>query len=204
MKLILTILLFVPCAAFAQPDELTEAESLAKVAARHFRAGNFEVAATVFLDAYAASQKPAVLFNAARAYEESGQTENALRLFRLYLTVERDEQGLADARARIERLATSDLPQGATPTFALPDPPRKIQTKTWLLGSTGLASVLAGAVLAGLAAQASHELNANPGAVDYAARYDHAERQWFVGAGMIGLGTGLTGLATWFAYKDKK
>ncbi|MSP93151.1 MAG: hypothetical protein EXR79_15345 [Myxococcales bacterium] len=66
--------------------------------------GNIGTAARLFIQAYAKSHEPALVFNAARAYDQGGKARDAVALFRLYLTLATDGAGLAAARERIQRL----------------------------------------------------------------------------------------------------
>jgi len=92
------------------PDQTEkEAEAAALGAKAAFKAGKFEEAARKYMEAYGLVQKPTLVFNAARAYEEAGRLEEALPLFRLYLNVDKGTDdnasaGRDDARKRIARI----------------------------------------------------------------------------------------------------
>lgn len=92
--------------------EVRQAEVVAAQAKQAFRDGQFEYAARLFMKAYAISKQPALLYNAARAYEEAGKPGDATSLFRLYATVSDDPDGIADAWARIRRLEGKGEPAG--------------------------------------------------------------------------------------------
>ncbi len=84
------------------------------------------------MKAYAVSKQAAMVFNAARAYEEAGKAGDAASLFRLYVTITDDLDGVADARARIKRLETkSELAQklGAEPPEPKPAEPKPAEPK---------------------------------------------------------------------------
>ncbi|MCB9740709.1 MAG: hypothetical protein H6747_15705 [Deltaproteobacteria bacterium] len=82
-----------PQLAWAQaPDAATvrRAEALATEAKLLFQQKAYEQAAERFFEAYTLVRKPALIYNAARAYEEAGNVERAVALFKAY-------QGLPDA-----------------------------------------------------------------------------------------------------------
>lgn len=81
-----------------------QAEILAAQAKQAFKDKNFDEAARLFMKAYAVTKEPALVFNAARAYEEVGKAGDAASLFRLYASIADDLDGIADARARIKKL----------------------------------------------------------------------------------------------------
>ena len=97
-----------PAPAAAAP---VEAETAAQLAVESFRAGDFEVAAKLFMQAYAKSHKPEAVFNAARAYENAGKRGDAAGLFRLYLSLTTDPAGVAEARKHLAALETDPAPK---------------------------------------------------------------------------------------------
>ncbi|MBI5608127.1 MAG: hypothetical protein HY902_04545 [Deltaproteobacteria bacterium] len=112
----------------AKPNPLQEAEELASRAKAEFKAGQFEQAAKDFMAAYGRSKNAALVFNAARSYEEAGKYSDAAVLFRLYLSISDDPDGMRDAQARLERLeaAAKAKPEPASnpaPPQVNPDPP---------------------------------------------------------------------------------
>ena len=174
----------------ADKAEAKQAEVVASQAKQAFKDKKFEDAARLFMKAYAISKQAALVFNAARAYEEAGKAGDAASLFRLYATLADDVDGVADARARIKRLETKPAvsaplepkPAGAKPVETKPvdsqptdtrpiGPVAVVATKlsatpdrtlAWL--ATGGAAVLVGggAVLAYLGAQKTHDANQLP------------------------------------------
>jgi len=98
---LVTVSLAAPAFAAAAP---TQAETAAQLAVESFRAGDFEVAAKLFMQAYAKSHKPDAVFNAARAYESAGKCGDAAGLFRLYLSLAKDPSGIAEAREHLAAL----------------------------------------------------------------------------------------------------
>jgi tetratricopeptide (TPR) repeat protein len=95
--LILALALAAGPAGAQTPTDEARAEFDAGRAA--FRARDFAAARARFERAYALDPSPVLLYNLARACEESGDAEKAVDYFRLYL--ERDPQ--ADDRADVER-----------------------------------------------------------------------------------------------------
>ena len=98
----------------ASDADSKQGEVVAEQAKQAFKEKRFEEAARLFMRAYALTKQPALVFNAARSYEEAGKRGDATSLFRLYTTLSDDVDGVADARARIRRLegAGSQLPSG--------------------------------------------------------------------------------------------
>ena len=70
----------------------------------------------MFMMAYAQTHEPALVYNAARAYEEAGMAGDAAGLFKLYISLTDDADGILEARERIRRL------EGKTPTIPVPTP----------------------------------------------------------------------------------
>jgi len=114
---------FAPQAAAApRADAAVDAEVLARTATELFRLKQFERAAQLFMQAYAKSHKPALVFNAARAYQEDGKFGDAAGLFRLYLTISTDAEGIADAKARLQECESKAAAPVAAPAPAVPVP----------------------------------------------------------------------------------
>ena len=99
--------------AAVSKEALRDAAVLANRAKTAFREGQFDEAARLFMRAYAMSPEAALVYNAARAYEEGGKVGDAVGLFRLYTTIADDPDGIADARERIRRLEAGRLGNGA-------------------------------------------------------------------------------------------
>lgn len=99
--LLVTLSLAASVPAAAAP---VDAETAAQLAVESFRAGDFEVAAKLFMQAYAKSHKADAVFNAARAYESAGKKGDAAGLFRLYISLAKDPSGIAEARKRLAAL----------------------------------------------------------------------------------------------------
>lgn len=93
--------------AVAQPAsnaDLERAEAKAIEAKVFFKSGLYAEAATGFMQAFAISRRPDMMFNAARAYEEAGMAAQAIALFEQY-------QQLADAPAEGKKDATARIAQ---------------------------------------------------------------------------------------------
>jgi tetratricopeptide (TPR) repeat protein len=124
---VLTLLL-APIAS-AEPridsDRLTKAEALATEAKAFFQAGLFDKASSKFMEAYALSQRPSLMYNAARSYEEGGNLREALALLKAYRSLPSvDDAGRADADSRIARIEAKLAGTSADPAKALPPAPR--------------------------------------------------------------------------------
>jgi hypothetical protein len=192
--------------AVAQSDSVSEAEAFSARAKELFKAKEFTRAAKLFMQAYALSHEPAQVYNAARAYEEAGMEGEAAGLFRLYISLTDDAEGILDARERIRKLEAlqpvevdphavepvmgADTAQASAPVSTVP---------RWAATGGAVAALGSGVVLllvgrAGTEA-ANQDLSSDP--VAYKDANGTARKQWWAGAGLAGLGVGLTGLATW-------
>ncbi|MSQ83363.1 MAG: hypothetical protein EXR77_10835 [Myxococcales bacterium] len=70
-----------------------------------FQQKEFAQAAERFMEAYTLANRPTLIYNAARSYEEAGNIEKALALYRAYHALpDVNQAGRADADSRIERL----------------------------------------------------------------------------------------------------
>jgi len=93
-----------PPQAGRDSQNAVEAAELADLARRRFKEGQFAVAAKLYQRCYELAGTPVMLFNVARAHEESGQRDAALQAFAAYLDVSTDAAGREEARAHIELL----------------------------------------------------------------------------------------------------
>ncbi len=78
--------------AAPSPEDLERAEAKATEAKVFFQSGLHAQAASRFMEAFAISKRPALMYNAARAYEEGRLRAEAIALFQQYM-------GLPDATA---------------------------------------------------------------------------------------------------------
>lgn len=103
----LTLLLIVQpvLAKTPTPDELSRAEAKALEAKAYYKNKLFQEAATGFMEAFAISGKPDMMFNAARAYEEAGQNARAIALYEQYITLKNvPDDGKKEAQGHIDKL----------------------------------------------------------------------------------------------------
>jgi tetratricopeptide (TPR) repeat protein len=106
-------------------DRLTKAEALATEAKAFFQAGLFDKASSKFMEAYALSQRPSLMYNAARSYEEGGNLREALALLKAYRSLPAvDDSGRADADARIAHIEAKLAGTSADPGKAPAPAPR--------------------------------------------------------------------------------
>jgi len=107
---VLLALILRPALTSAQPAssaDLERAEAKAIEAKAFFRSGLYAEAAAGFMQAFAISRRPDMMFNAARAYEEAAMPAQAIALFEQYQT-------LPDAPADGKREATQRIGKQST------------------------------------------------------------------------------------------
>ncbi len=103
----LSVVTTLPAVAQAAPTpaEMRKAEALATEGKVFFRSKLYKEAALQFMEAYALSRRPSLVYNAARAYEEGGYDTKAIALFRHYESLpEVDAAGKAAAKQRLAKL----------------------------------------------------------------------------------------------------
>lgn len=111
--------------AQASKDELAKAEAKALQAKFKFKAEAYAEAAELFLEAFSISKSPALLFNAARAFEEAKRYKEARAAFEQYLGLPGlSDAGRADARAHLAACEAkiAEAAQSAPPAAATPSP----------------------------------------------------------------------------------
>jgi tetratricopeptide (TPR) repeat protein len=193
---------------------VAEAEAFATRAKELFKARDFQRSAKMFMQAYALSHEPALVYNAARAYEEAGMAGDAASLFRLYISLTDDADGILEARERIKRLEGKTPTAASGPATALPSEPTQVTGSAdasaqpgwprWAAtGGAGL-TLTAGVVLLFVGKAGTDDANARltNDRKAYNDAFDTAQTQWWSGAGLTGLGVGLSGLATWLWLRD--
>ena len=154
--------------AFASPESDAEARDLYVQSDDAYKAGHFDAAADLLQRAYALSHAPVLLYNLARAYEGMGASDKALDAYQSYLTNEPNPPDRGAIEARIETLkrqiderqrfeqqrdeerkrAEAQARQQAVivvPTI------RQASPVPWVVGGVGLAGVVGGFVVGGLA-----------------------------------------------------
>ena len=96
-----------PAGAAEGPDpaDTRRAEAAATEAKVFFKAGLFDKASAKFMEAFAISKRPSLMYNAARAYEEGQNLREAVALFKHYRDLsEVGVDGRRDADERIARM----------------------------------------------------------------------------------------------------
>jgi hypothetical protein len=178
------------------------------------------------MQAYARSPNPALVFNAARAYQEAGKPGDAAGLFRLYITISSDADGIAEAHERLRFLegrapiVAAQPAQAASPAEAPRVEPVIGLAKSaspamddgallrWsVTGTAGLAAV-SGIVLMVVAASDSKLANEkairnDANVTAYNSSFDRAERNWAIGASLTAVGVGLGAWAGWLHWRAR-
>jgi tetratricopeptide (TPR) repeat protein len=108
----------VPASAKSRED--SQIEEFAKQAEAKYKQGDFRGSAELLLRAYEVKALPKLLYNAARAYDKAGDTNEAMRFYQRYLDAEKTDPDLVKKSARaLDRLRAS-IPSPAPPA---PTPP---------------------------------------------------------------------------------
>ena len=190
--------------AYAGGPAPSEAEVTAQQGAERFRAGDFEAAAKLFMQAYAKSHRPDAVFNAARAYESAGKSGDAAGLFRLYISLTPDADGILEARQHLAKLEGSAPP---APAKADPAPPTVVAATdahpsrlTAALSTGGSVVAVATGVTLLLvgksdSSQANADLRRTRDTQAYNAAYGTAQTEWWAGAILTGAGAVLGGVS---------
>jgi hypothetical protein len=200
-----------PKAKKTAAERPSDAESLALQARGHFADKDFDAAAKLFMQAYAKDPKPVLVYNAARAYEEGGKKGDAAGLFRLYTTIAKDEEGIANARERLQALEGNPVADSA-PQAALVEPGAQNeaapQWPRWALTGVAAAAVATGVALIFMGSADSEDTAAMPIKGDddvttYNERFDAAETKWNAGVAVTAVGVGLAAWATWMHLRSE-
>lgn len=106
-----------PRQVLAVQHDMAQAEALALKAGALFKAGVFGKAADLYLKAFALSNRPLMIYNAARALEQDSQWEEARALFLHYLRLDGvPEDARAEASRRVAAIeARAKVPSAETP-----------------------------------------------------------------------------------------
>jgi hypothetical protein len=137
LLLLLVVTMTAASALAAPPDAEKQAEALVAQAKERYQAGDYEHAAQLYMKAYGEVQRPAPVFNAARAYEQAGLWAEAKPLFELYIQIDRGDDadsvaGRADAAKHLAgvnaKIAEETARRNAPPPVKVvtADPPPKI------------------------------------------------------------------------------
>jgi tetratricopeptide (TPR) repeat protein len=141
-------------------DTETEARALFANGQRMYDEGRYEQAIVAFLRAYELSQRPALLYNLANAYERLGNLEQAvesLNAYRVFAPVADQDVLLARVQALERRLAERPAtpvpaPSGVgNPTpMPLPEPAKPVRRSPapWIVTGIGLAAAVGGSAVA--------------------------------------------------------
>lgn len=185
--------------AVASPKPQTaSSEVLSAVAKDRFAAKDFVTAADLYLQAYAKSNNPNTLFNAARSYEEAGNKTAALSTYQLYVKLSTSADGIIDAQEHIAKLNGVTKPANAAPQPAISQPtpvaPKPgINTAAWLTTGGSAVTIGGGVILMFVgSAGTKSSLVAN----DHAG-WDSARQQWIGGVILTGTGVVLAGISTY-------
>lgn len=117
-------------AAASGAEHEKEALALAAQARNHYRDKDFATAADLYMQAYAHTPEPTLLFNAARSYEEASKLREALPLFHLYLSLNQGTDpdavaGRADAQSHVAEIQNKLKAQDASAAQVAPPLPDK-------------------------------------------------------------------------------
>ncbi len=162
----------------------SRAEQLFAESAVAYKAGRFDEAIQLLVDAHALSGEPVLLFNLAKAQEGKGDLPAAILSYERYLrdaTMIPDRgaieqrlvtlRGQVDARAALERRAEEEraLRERAERERSPPSP------LPWVLSAVGVAGLVTGGALAALAKSTEADAQAAPVQLDAASLRDDAE-----------------------------
>ncbi len=182
LSVLALILLLAPSGAFAQgepPDDQEKAIQLFQKSGVAYKAGKFQEAADLLLEAYRLDPNPTLLYNLARALESAGDPEGALDAYRRYLSeaeeipdrvaiearvanLDRQVQEKRELRARLkaEQAAKEAAARAAEEAQSLAAKPKpRVEgpgAVPWIIAGVGALGLGGGAVL-GLMAQSEHQ-----------------------------------------------
>ena len=107
------------------PAAETPAQAAYRAGVEHFKASRFEDAIREFNKAYRLDPNPVLVFNMARAFEETRQYSSAIEFYRRYLAMapeSPDRQAVEDSIRTLELLAAKSQPQAvALSVMSQPD-----------------------------------------------------------------------------------
>lgn len=197
-------LLFATAAAHAQPDGRAHALQLFEESDKAYKAGDFEHAAALLRQAYAAYPEPILLYNLGRALEGMGDARAAADEYEHYLRVARRVDDRGAIERRIETLR-SPLTPPPTPLPAAPPPPPPPPreeldvgaTAGWVVVGAGGALLATGAVF-GWRASDSHDAAIDEPVQAKAADLQHTATSdatlanvLFISGGALAIGAGI-------------
>ena len=246
----------VPAWAGPPSGDTKEAEAKAIEAKFYYARGLFREAAETFFVAFTLSNRPDMLYNAARAYEQAKLLEKAKALYESYLLLPGvSDDGKKDAQARIAAInqlqsAVSQpahsapapdavpksgpgQPSPTKPEPAKPEPARTVPAPAgpaavvvapppmvgpaqsgatvgaWIAVGGGSASIVASAVLYGLARNNATKANnqdfgAPDAATAYNQRFDKAQTERTAAIACAVIGAGAAGWGAWSLWRAHK
>lgn len=119
--------------ADASAQAVDEARDFLSRAQQHYRDGDYEVAAGLFLAAWERHPLPALLFNIAQAYRLSGRQEEAREWYERFLREEPDAPNRREVELRIDQLTRSIERHRSMQPRTLVDPRADIAGATRIL-----------------------------------------------------------------------
>ena len=184
-------------------SDMSDAETLAKVAHERFLTKDFASSASLYHQAFAKSKNPTTLFNAGRSYEEAGNKTEAIATFKLYITLATDAEGVKNAQehlAKLEAKPTSVVVQSpvvvrqATPVVKQQGfvQPTSDHTAAWLTSGGAVVALGTGVALMVVGAAGTQ-----PKSYTSRAQYDSARAEWISGAVLTGVGVALAGVSSY-------
>lgn len=112
LQLAFACLLCVSLFAASALGENAAARKAFESGAQAYREGRYQDAVQFFLQAYEEDRKPALIYNAAQAYEKAGDTPNALRSYRRFLRLAPDADDRPTVELRVKNLEARLREQG--------------------------------------------------------------------------------------------
>lgn len=112
LRLALVCFCFVCLIAAPALGENPAARKAFEAGAQAYREGRYKEAVQFFLTAYEEDRKPALIYNAAQAYEKAGDIPNALRSYRRFLRLAPDADDRPTVELRVKNLEARLREQG--------------------------------------------------------------------------------------------
>lgn len=196
-----------PPVPVASNDGQAEALALFRESLIAYRAGKFRESAELLERAYALRPKPVLLYNLARAFEGMGELGRACTAYAGYLDgdpaapdalaiqarIETLRQ-LIDERARLdrERRAAVDRAEMEAERNRAADRNQKYSPAPWAIAGVGVAGLLSGVALGGVARSQNDSASSAASQADGQAQIDHAHRLALGANIALGVGAALS------------
>lgn len=151
-----------PASTWAQRPPAERAVELNDEGEKLFGEGRYDEAAARFREGYALEPNPTFLYNLALTYEKSGKYRDALATLERYIEADPDAPDIVAIEARIETLRElvaereAEAPEPEVVVEVRQEPGLLAGPLPWVVAGTGLAGVVVGAVLGGVA-QREHD-----------------------------------------------